>query len=159
MYWRINEQMDWKLVKGKVTLQALAELEKKIAEMKSELILLRESAEHDTKSSMGDKYETGREMIQQEEDKIIAQLKQYKHHQQILQKIDLKANYLSAGPGALVVTSRVNCYVSASIGEMKGDPTVFFMSPEAPLAQALKGKKTGDVVPFNGSSFEILAVV
>ena len=47
-------------------------LEKTLDEARGEYILAKESRDSDTKSSAGDKFETGREMMQREMDKLSA---------------------------------------------------------------------------------------
>ena len=47
-------------------------LEKTLEEARKEYVLAKESRDSDTKSSAGDKFETGREMMQREMDKLSA---------------------------------------------------------------------------------------
>jgi transcription elongation GreA/GreB family factor len=46
--------------------------------------------------------------------------------------------------------------VSSGLGKQQVEGlTILFVSPMAPLARSLQGKKPGDVIPFNGASVVI----
>lgn len=69
-------------------LQKLNELlDERIAGLEQSLLATKESRDSDTKSSAGDKYETGREMAQQEIDKQQAQLAKTRFMKNELQAI------------------------------------------------------------------------
>ena len=54
-------------------------LEKTLEEAQREYVLAKESRDSDTKSSAGDKFETGREMMQREMDKLHASIDTYQN--------------------------------------------------------------------------------
>ena len=54
------------------------ELKRQISEITSNLDTIEQSKAQETKSSAGDKFETGRAMMQIEEDKLLGQLKRKK---------------------------------------------------------------------------------
>jgi len=61
--------------------------------------------------------------------------------------------------GALVTTNRQKLFVSAGLGKIEIDGEVYYaISPNVPVFNALKGKKKGDSVFFNGMEFIVLSV-
>src|SRR6476646_5372230 len=81
------------------------------------LIAETRASNNDTKSSMGDKYETGREMLQQEINNLQRQLNETLNQQAILQKITSDPSE-KVQNGALVKTDKGLFYIAASIGEI-----------------------------------------
>src|SRR5690554_7968172 len=78
----------------------------------------REASQDDTKSSAGDKYETTREMMQQDIDRNNAQLYEAKKIAfQLEQCKDVEIGK-QVKPGALVQTSKALVFLSASIGQL-----------------------------------------
>lgn len=77
-----------------------------------------------------------------------------------MMRIDPNSSNSVVSPGSLVITSLGNYYVSISAGKIDIDKNSYFaISLSAPIAQALKGKKLGDKVSFNGKNIEILDVM
>jgi hypothetical protein len=151
--------MNGKNLKKRALVQAKAKVEDQVKVMRQELVELQRSSEADTKSSMGDKYETSREMIQQERDKIMSQLSLLQMQLIALDQVNLERLHAQVENGSLVIASS-NCYfICASLGIIKSEVPVFFISSQAPIAQALMGKKTGDEVTFNGQKFCINEIV
>jgi hypothetical protein len=71
-------------IKEEIHQTLMKQLEEQILQAKQDLSLAKESRDSDTKSSAGDKYETGREMMQREMDKLSASVDIY---QQQLMKL------------------------------------------------------------------------
>jgi len=117
------------------------------------------SSNNDTKSSMGDKYETSREMIQQEIMHIQKQLNEV-----IIQKEQfLKIKYIESDSviiGSYVKTSMGNFYIVCSLGEIDfHDEKVFVISSQTQLAKKILGKKKGDIFEMNNQKFTIEEVI
>ena len=119
-----------------------------------------ESSNSETKSSAGDKYETGRAMAQQERDRHAQQLHEAQQLLAALQKLnpDLPAD--AVRPGALAATSLGLFYVSISAGRLATADGQEFMavSASAPVMQALAGRQAGEEVLFNGKRVRVEAV-
>ncbi|ADY51795.1 hypothetical protein Pedsa_1227 [Pseudopedobacter saltans DSM 12145] len=126
-------------------------------ELKSILANLRES-NTDTKSSMGDKYETSREMLQQEINMLERQLAEIQKQKEIFSRI--RADFTNkVSLGALVSTSLGELFVSASIGEIKIDNYLIkTISINSPLVQKLVGKKINETFFLNGKEHSILNI-
>jgi transcription elongation GreA/GreB family factor len=116
-----------------------------------------ESSNSETKSSAGDKYETGREMAQQERDRHAMQLHEAQKLLADLQKINPELPSDTARLGALVATSLGHFYLSISAGRLTTADGQEFMavSPVAPIAVALQGRKAGEEMVFNGKKIKI----
>lgn len=125
-----------------------SKLNKKIESLEHLIAELRAS-NTDTKSSMGDKYETGREMLQQEINQLQLQLNELTNQMVQLEKLPLKAN-TTAINGALVKTNTGYYFISVSAGEvvLNGEK-IMAISPETPLAKALYGKYVGEQFLLN----------
>lgn len=116
------------------------------------------AANNETKSSMGDKYETSREMVQQEIDKLQLQLNGNLAARASLATLPL-SKHDTVGTGSVVKTQRGLFFIAVSVGEIvAGDDKVFVISPESPLATALNTKKAGDCVSVNNMKHHILQV-
>src|SRR6202000_1151954 len=70
----------------------------------------------DTKSSAGDKYETGREMAQQQTNRHLAQLNEANKLKVALNQISPAVISDEAEPGSLVITDGGNFYIAISAG-------------------------------------------
>jgi len=104
----------------------------------------------ETKSSAGDKHETGRAMLQLEIEKAGQQLKSVMMMQQVLSKINLSKKSNKASLGSLVVTDKATYFLAISAGKITIDDTDYFaVSAISPIGKQLLGKNVGDFVTFN----------
>ena len=117
------------------------------------------SANEETKSSAGDKYETGRSMMQLEIEKNSVQLAEGMKLKQTLSLINPENTSDKILLGSIVVTGNGNFYIAISTGQIKIDDKVFFaVSPVSPIGALLMGKKAGDEAEFNGKKFSVKEV-
>ena len=80
---------DIKMEKKEIIIQELnVIIDQKIDEAKSSISAAKESRDNETKSSVGDKYETGRAMAQIELDKLYEQLEKSIKMKYVLDQID-----------------------------------------------------------------------
>ncbi|MFA5245116.1 MAG: 3-oxoacyl-ACP synthase [Pedobacter sp.] len=115
-----------------------------------------ESANDDTKSSAGDKYETGREMMQQEIDRNRKQLDEAIRMKNILLSIDQKQISDTVQNGSLVITNLGKFYISISRGQIFADGNNYFaVSAISPIGAKLIRQKKGYKFDFNGKIFKI----
>jgi transcription elongation GreA/GreB family factor len=119
-----------------------------------------ESSNTETKSSAGDKYETGRAMAQQERDHHAVQLHEAQQLLAALQKINPDLASDAVRPGALVATSLGVFYLSIGAGKLQTAAGQAFLavSPVAPIVVALSGRQAGEEVVFNGKAVQVLAI-
>jgi transcription elongation GreA/GreB family factor len=139
----------------KVRHYCLQKVENRLLDYKKEYNALTDAANQETKSSMGDKYETGRSMAQQEVDKIGARIAEAKKMKNVLQGMP-KSNIAQIGSGALVKTNVGLFYIAVSLGQVVIDQQkVMVISPASPMAQKMTNKREGDVFEVNGSKVQI----
>lgn len=113
---------------------------------------------NDTKSSMGDKYETGREMLQQEINHLESQYKKLNLQLQTHRRTDLGVHN-SVKNGSSLITNLGNFYISCALGSIEHNTDNYYViSAESPLAKALWNKSSGDKVIFNGQEYRIESV-
>lgn len=117
---------------------------------------IQESLTSETKSTAGDKHETGRAMLQLEREKAGKQLAEVQKLQQILTKINLSISSSHIHLGSLIVTSKANYFISISVGEIHIAETSYFaIAANSPIGKLLLGKSEGDVFNFNDKESSI----
>jgi hypothetical protein len=118
-----------------------------------------QSANQEEKSSAGDKYETGRAMGHLQKDMHARQLAESIKELATLHAIHTDALYAAAGPGAFIRCDDTSFFIAAGLGRQQPEgQTIFFLSPQAPLAKGLQNKKPGDPIAFNGTTKTILEI-
>ena len=128
----------------------------KIEVAKTTIAEIKESRNNDTKSSAGDKYETGREMMQVEVDKNELQLNNATELRQKLAQIDLDEKLDRVHFGSLVVTNQGTYFMSIGVGKIEVNQKVYYaISLISPIGERLSNKKTGDKIEFRGREFII----
>jgi transcription elongation GreA/GreB family factor len=131
-------------------------LEDKIFSIKKEIANAKDSANADTKSSMGDKYETSRAMLQIEQQNLSKQLAETTQLLNQLQAIDTSTNYNTIVKGSLVYTDNLLFYMAAAIGKINVENTeVMVISPASPIGNKLLGAKKGDIIQFNNKQYTV----
>ena len=148
--------------KQKLSLLISQKLSEKIQTFEK-LIAETRASNNDTKSSMGDKYETGREMLQQEINNLQVQLNEVLKQQDFIKtsfdKLRMTKKFDKAEKGAIVKTERGLFFISVSLGEVIFDnQKIICISPESPLAKAMNGKQKSDVFSLNNMSQKILII-
>jgi hypothetical protein len=114
------------------------------------------AANEETKSSAGDKYETARAMNQLEKDMLARQLAENKKELAAMMEVDIAGDHEITRAGSLISCSDMDFFLLGGLGKMMvNGATVFVISPNAPLAQSLMGKKKGDSFLFNRQTMEI----
>ncbi|MGA0556337.1 3-oxoacyl-ACP synthase [Larkinella sp. VNQ87] len=117
------------------------------------------AANEESKSSAGDKYETGRAMAQLERDRHAQQLAEALKLRQELDRIDVGKEYVSGQPGSLVLTSQGHYFIAISAGKLTvGTIDYFAVSAASPIGARLSQVKTGEELTFNGKLIRVLAV-
>jgi transcription elongation GreA/GreB family factor len=118
------------------------------------------SSTDDTKSSAGDKYETGREMMQQETDRNMAQLNEANKLKVALNKISVNIVTAKIEAGNVVLTDSGNFYIAVSAGMLEVDGEKYFaISPSSPIGLKLLGQKQGDMFKLNDKTYQIKQVI
>lgn len=148
-----------KVAKKEIHDQCLGVASNKQNEITTAISRIRESLLSESKSTAGDKHETGRAMLQLEREKLGLQLKNNESIYTILKKIDPTKNTQKIALGSLVKTDQRIYYLSVSLGKIIVKETpVFAISPITPIGKLLLGKTQGDTFIFNGKSQTIVEV-
>lgn len=120
----------------------------------------REAMHNETKSSMGDKYETTREMLQQDINMNMQRLSKAKAELTVLNGIEAGKKSTTAGTGSMVITDNAIYYIAVSLGAVQmGDKKYYVVSADAPVALQLRGMQAGDSININGKEVIIQRVV
>ncbi|MEM7379932.1 MAG: 3-oxoacyl-ACP synthase [Bacteroidota bacterium] len=121
---------------------------------------VKESLTSETKSSAGDKHETGRAMLQLEREKLGYQLLDLEKMETVLHGIDPESSPERIGLGSLVETKTACFFISISAGLYKSNKyQIFCISPQAPVGKLLLGKQEGETYELNGKIHKILRIV
>jgi transcription elongation GreA/GreB family factor len=137
------------IIKDKLSAKVL-NLERLIAETRA--------SNNETKSSMGDKFETSREMVQQEINTLQIQLNENLQALNSLKKINTNLHQ-TIGLGSLVETDKGFFYIAVSLAEINfNESKIFVISTESPLGKILFGKKKGEEITLNTIKQKIINI-
>src|SRR5687768_5003844 len=93
-------------------------IDKRIQAARLAISEAQQSANQEDKSSSGDKYETGRAMMQLEVEKNAVQLEESLKLKQTLDHITIENHPVSVQPGSLVITDRDVFFIAISLGKV-----------------------------------------
>lgn len=125
-----------------------------------EIAQIRDALAAETKSSVGDEYETGRSMLQLDLEKLGTRQDHIKAMGQMLNRIPKEGGAGRIVLGSLVHTTIGDFYLSISAGTYNSDgETIHCVSMESPIVRAILGKSAGDTAVVNGRDITILEVV
>lgn len=115
------------------------------------------SANSETKSSAGDKYETGRAMSQRERDLHARQLSELLNIQKSLSAIDPDKTCKKVELGALVETPMSTFFIAGSLGKINvSGKEIMVISAISPIAQAMLGLQENDHFEWMKKDVQIL---
>lgn len=113
----------------------------------------------ETKSSAGDKHETGRAMLQLEREKLGQQLLEAEKTAQVLHKVKALKESNTVVLGSLVQTTHAWYYIAISAGKFQlGNKDIYCISASTPIGKLLLGKEKQGSFVFNGIANKILEV-
>lgn len=138
----------------------LETVRERVKQISASLEEAREASFSETKSSAGDKYETGREMMRMQSDMRALQLYEAQDLQDRLERIDVTQAHDKVRTGSVVRTTNGLFFVSQSMGQVELDCMEYqTMSLAAPMGKALKGLGVGDFAVFRDQKIEILSIL
>ena len=127
-----------------------------IRSIEAAILEAREATRNETKSSMGDKYETAREMLQQDINMNMERLAKSKEDEILLKHINLQQNATTAELGSLIKTNNGWFYIAIGAGKLTIDKENYYaISLSSPVGSQLKGKTAGDIFVLNGKQYKI----
>lgn len=131
----------------------------RIDSLSAALQYVKAARDGETKSSAGDKYETGRAMMQLEAAKLSRQLAEANTDYAVLDQITVSSGSEFIAAGSLVATNRGNYFLGLGLGKVKLEGRVFFCtSLAAPVGAAMMGKSVGESFTFNSLEFKVLGL-
>ena len=143
-------------IKEELYNQCIVYVQNRMAEAEHAFKDAEKAQNEDTKSSAGDKYETGRAMMQQEKDRNTIQLNEANKLMVALNLISTKGTSATAETGSLVITNNGKFYMAISAGTLVVDSENYFaVSPASPIGLKLKGLKAGDEFGLNGRNYRV----
>ena len=145
----------------KEALFALCEayIQKRIDTARQAMQDAQEAANSESKSSAGDKYETGRAMAQLERDRHAQLLAEATKVERELKQLAVEKAYETVQPGSLAATNRGLFFISIGAGKLTVDGIDYFaVSSASPIGTALAGRKATDTVTFNKMVYQVLEV-
>tara|TARA_R110002073_G_scaffold81742_5_gene195839 strand:+ start:2794 stop:3243 length:450 start_codon:yes stop_codon:yes gene_type:complete len=117
---------------------------------------LQKALNSETKSSAGDKHETGRAMLQLDREKLGLQLAEINKIKKALSRVNLDNTSNIITLGSIVFTDKLNYFITISAGKLVVDNESFYaISANTPMGKLLIGKTVGDVIGFSKNTIEI----
>lgn len=140
--------------------QCKQHLDNRLKVVQSTITDIQNNLQSETKSSAGDKHETGRAMLQLEREKAGQQLAEIQKQFQILSKINPEITHNIIALGSIVYTTQFNYFIAISEGELNLDNEKFFaISPITPIGKLLMSKKKNDIFKFRNQNITIKKVL
>lgn len=147
-------------IKKQLHARCVAIVQQRIADSRQAMDAAQESANQEEKSSMGDKYETGRAMAQIARDQAAQQLDEALKLKLVLDQINPMSSSTNIGLGSLVVTDQNQFYIAISVGRLEIDGKEHFVvSPQSPIGKLLINRKVNDSFVFNKQTQIVRAIL
>ena len=146
-------------LKEKLFAACSTEIRVRIEGIQKRMNAAQEAANNETKSTAGDKHDTSRAMMHQEQENMSKQLNEAHKLQSALATIQQTATQDEVIPGSLVKTPSGTYLLAIGLGKVSLENNDYFViSPAAPIGMAMRGKKVGDSFAFMGRDFLIEAL-
>ena len=137
-------------------------LENQAKEMQNTLEEIHVALEEETKSSVGDNYETARAQLQTEQKRLDQQLLHIIAQHKALYDLNHDPHIVIDEGSTIELTlgdKHLHVYIGVALGALvHNDIHWQVISEISPLAQAIKGKKAGESFNFQGKKCQIIAV-
>ena len=135
-------------------------VEERVSRLQSSIKDLEHDLGNETKSSAGDKYETSREMINTEINKLQNQLQSFKKLKEVLAVIENRKASTTVQLGSIVKTSAANYFISIPVGEIMVEEEKFYaIGLNSPIGKLLLGKQEGEKFIFQQKEFSIKKIL
>jgi len=117
---------------------------------------IEESLMEESRSSSGDKHQTGRAMLQINRENAGKQLLEIEKLMAVLQRINIQSQSEYAHLGSLVYTDRFTYFISLSIGPVSVEGREYLcVALNSPVGKLLIGKKAGEKFVLNDLEYFI----
>lgn len=144
------------MIKGLWLIEMHKAIDQRIDQYRQDIASAEESRNTATKSSAGDKHETGRALMQAELNNLEKQLSSSLTLKNSLSQLPTSENLETIAFGSLIETNQGLFFISVSLGKIiSGAESCYALSPAAPLGIAFIGRKKGDNVRFRENTYLI----
>lgn len=148
------------MIKEQLFKQIISILDERIEMARTAINSAKDSRDNETKSSVGDKYETGRTLMQLEVEKNRVQLNKTEKLKIELSKINLNKRFEKVEFGSLVTTTQNNYFISTAIGKIEINKNSYFcISLASPIGKLLYNQKAGNKFSFRGKEETITKIL
>lgn len=143
--------MNAKAIKSALLNHCQEQVSKRYTKIKQTISDIEESLLEESKSSSGDKHETGRAMLQIDRENAGRQLMEIEKIMAILPRIDVNASSDYARLGSLVYTEKFIYFISLSVGAVSVEEKQYLcVALNSPIGMQLSGKRADDTFELNG---------
>lgn len=119
-----------------------------------------QAANEEGRSSAGDKYETGRAMMQIERDQAAEQLSEAMKLKKLLESIDIERVTDKAVLGSLVICKNMSVFLAIGIGKANVEGREYLIvAPHSPLGKSLVSKGVKDEFVIHGEVKSIVDIL
>lgn len=147
-------------IKRQLLNQCKAYVDLRIITAKQSMDYAQQAANEEGKSSAGDKYETGRAMMQIERDKAAQQLEEALKLKSIVNYINPDIHHHKVMQGSLVITNSKKIFIAIGIGKMDVEGVSYLVvAPTAPIGKALIGLNVNSRITFNKELIVIQEII
>ena len=148
-----------KIDKQELVLKCQEIINERVLLIKQNMTHAQNSANEETKSSAGDKYETGRAIAQLERDKAAIQLSEALKLKKVIDQLSRAVKLDAVDLGSIVQTDQGIFFISVSLGRIDlNNVDIIAISPVSPLGHKFMKCKSGDLVEFNDRTYNILLI-
>ncbi|UIR56775.1 GreA/GreB family elongation factor [Sphingobacterium sp. SRCM116780] len=152
-------EKDYTLLRSTLMEACKQHVEDRIANLILALKSAHEASTDDTKSSAGDKYETTREMMQQDIARCQMQLAEAKKDESTLNGLVEPYQSDFVQDGSIVETNKGIYFIAISIGIVQTPyGKVFVISNQSPIGKLLLKKKVDESFMFNSVEQKLLSI-
>jgi len=135
-------------------------INKRIITINRALRSAKKARDNETKSTAGDKHNTSRAMMQNEESKLKISLSKTLMLKAALGNLELNKSNEKVSLGSVVETDNGDFFVSVGLGKvMVKDKSYFAISLRSPIGERLLDKKVGDTLEFRGLTYTIKTIL
>ncbi|MCF6356185.1 MAG: hypothetical protein L3J54_00140 [Draconibacterium sp.] len=147
-------------IKQQILNKIIEIIDKQIESTKLAIASAKESRDNETKCSSGDKYETGRTMMNFELEKTRVLLNKTLSTKNDLLQINLHKKHNKVTFGSLVFTTNGNYFICIALGKTEvANETFYSISLASPIGKLLNGKKEKAKFTFQGKDVIIMKIL
>lgn len=159
-YLRFNINFTGMSLKKKIYDECLVTLEQRLMKLDDALKSVEEAINNETKSTVGDKHETARAMMQLEQEKLAKQVQELNDQKLTLEKLNISSSESKITAGSLINTDKGYFFLATALGKIIANhKTVMVLSPQSPLGKKFLGLKVNETAEINGITYKVQEII